>query len=49
MPIDLVEYMERLDKNSSQQECVNMNSIDVVLYDYIKYKYGENYRETSYH
>ena len=49
MPIDLVEYMEKLDKNSSQQECVNMNSIDVVLYDYIKYKYGENYRETSYH
>ena len=43
---NVVEYLSRIPEDASQQVTIDMNPENKVMWDFIKYHYGENYRET---
>ncbi len=44
---NMKEYMERIPKDADQQETVDMTPGNILLYNYIKDRYGKDYRENT--
>lgn len=42
---NVTEYLSRIPKDATQQECINLTPENKIMWDFIKYHYGENYRE----
>ncbi len=42
------EYFDRIPKNATQQEVIEMSEDNSIIMDFIKYKYGNDYRNSDY-
>lgn len=46
-PVGVIEYLSRIPKDASQQVTIKMPLIDELCFDYIKHKFGSNFRDYS--